>query len=99
YYSLAGVFASTDYKEYVLTGEGDIDDAAVSDPTDKMAREKKKDPRKPVIHALAEGAKPANLRIHVRGNPANLGEEAPRRFLAVLTGDAAPAFTRGSGRL
>src|SRR5262249_12377155 len=53
YYSLAGVFASTDYKEYVLTGDGEIDEAAVSDPTDKMARDKKKDaPRKPVLHAL-----------------------------------------------
>jgi mono/diheme cytochrome c family protein len=100
YYSLAGVFASTDYKEYVLTPDGGIDAKAVSDPTDKMARDKKKDAtRKPVVHALAEGAKPANLRVAVRGNPANLGEEAPRRFLTVLTGEKAPAFTDGSGRL
>jgi mono/diheme cytochrome c family protein len=100
YYSLAGVFAGTDYREYVLTPEGGIDDKASADPTDKMARDKKKDePRKPVLHALVEGAKPANMRVHVRGNPANLGEEAPRRFLAVLAGDDPPPFTKGSGRL
>jgi hypothetical protein len=98
YYSLSGVFASTDYKEYVLAGEG-IDEKAVSDPTDKMARDKKKDPRKPVIHALTDGSKPANLKVHIRGNSATLGEEAPRRFLAVLSRDEPPAFKNGSGRL
>jgi len=99
YYSLAGIFASTDYKEFVLSGDR-IDEAAVSDPTDKMAREnKKKDPRKPVVHSLTEGAKPANLKVHIRGNPGTLGEEAPRRFLAVLAGDESPEFKKGSGRL
>src|SRR5207247_797435 len=58
-----------------------------------------KGPRKPVIHALAEGPKPANMRVHVRGNSANLGDEAPRRFLAILAGDSPPPFTDGSGRL
>jgi mono/diheme cytochrome c family protein/cytochrome c553 len=100
YYSLAGVFASTDYREYVLTADGGIDEKAVSDPTDKMSRDKKdKEPRKPVLHALTEGAKQADMRVHVRGNPANLGEEAPRRFLAVLAKDEPPAFKLGSGRL
>jgi mono/diheme cytochrome c family protein len=98
YYSLAGVFASTDYKEFVLAG-GRIDDKAVSDPTDKMARDKKKDPRKPVVHSLVEGAKPTDLKVHVRGNPATLGEEAPRRFLGILAGDNPPRFQKGSGRL
>lgn len=100
YYSLAGVFASTDYKEYVLTPDGGIDEKAVSDPTDKMVRDKKKNaPRKPVIHSLAEGAKPTDLKVHLRGNPATLGETAPRRFLAILAGDNAPPFSQGSGRL
>ena len=39
------------------------------------------------------------MRVHIRGNPANLGDEAPRRFLAILSGDNAPPFTKGSGRL
>ena len=98
YYSLAGIFASTDYKEYVLAGDG-IDETTVQDPTDKMARDKKKDPRKPVVHSLTEAAKPANLKVHIRGNPATLGEEAPRRFLAILAGNDAPEFKSGSGRL
>jgi hypothetical protein len=96
YYSLAGVFGSTDYKEHVVATNGEIDDKATQDPTDRTKDKKK--PRKPVVHALKEG-KPANLKVHVRGNPATLGEEAPRRFLAILAGDDAPPFTQGSGRL
>ena len=99
YYSLAGVFSSTGYKEHVLTADGGIDAQATSDPTDKMVRDKSKDARKPVVHALAEGPNPANMRVHLRGNPANLGDEAPRRFLAVLAGDDPPPFKTGSGRL
>ena len=53
----------------------------------------------PVTHALAEGPSPANMKIHLRGNPATPGAEAPRRFLAILAGDEAPAFSKGSGRL
>ncbi len=96
YYSLAGVFASTDYREYVVGASGDLDDKATQEPTDRTKDKKK--PRKPVVHALKEG-KPTNLKVHVRGNPATLGEEAPRRFLAILGGDEAPAFKEGSGRL
>src|SRR5262249_12891177 len=99
YYSLAGIFSSSDYKEHVLTPEGGIDEKAVQEPTDKMAKDKKKDPRKPVIHSLAEGAKTADLKVHIRGNPATLGEDAPRRFLTVLAGDDPPRSAKGSGRL
>ncbi|MCI0457607.1 MAG: DUF1549 and DUF1553 domain-containing protein, partial [Gemmataceae bacterium] len=99
YYGLAGIFASTDYREYVLTPGGGIDDKAVSSPTDKMIRAKDKKPRVPVIHALKEGTRIANLRVNLRGNPNNLGDEAPRRFLGILAGDTPPPFTQGSGRL
>ncbi len=34
-----------------------------------------------------------------RGNPANPGDEVPRRFLSVITGPEAPPFAKGSGRL
>src|SRR5262249_23929813 len=57
-----------------------------------------KQPRRPVVHALKEG-KPVNLKVHLRGNPATLGEEAPRRFLSVLAGDRPQPFQQGSGRL
>jgi hypothetical protein len=61
---------------------------------------KKEAPAKyPVTHGLAEGSTIANMRVHLRGNPATLGEEAPRRFLSVLCRDDAPSFAQGSGRL
>ncbi len=52
----------------------------------------------PIAHGLAETA-PANMKIFLRGNPAKLGDEAPRRFLKVLAGDEPAKFTQGSGRL
>src|SRR5256714_4139257 len=39
------------------------------------------------------------MKVHVRGNPATLGEEAPRGFLSILAGDKHEPFTKGSGRL
>ncbi len=50
-------------------------------------------------HALADTPSAGNIRILLRGNPETPGEEAPRKFLAILAGDNAPAFTKGSGRL
>jgi hypothetical protein len=96
YYALAGVFASTNYREYVLTSSGEIDDKAP--PPAAKGKKKKPGPRRPVIHSLAEG-KAVNLRVHLRGDPARLGEEAPRHFLSILAGDRPPPFTSGSGRL
>lgn len=108
YYSLMGIFSSTDYKEYVLNPDGAIDDKVTQLPTDKEAEKKdpkdeKKDPkldkRKSVLHALAEGNKQKNARVRIRGNSGNLGDEAPRRFLRILTSDNPPPFKNGSGRL
>jgi len=59
---------------------------------------KKALPKIPVIHALAEGT-PANMKVYLRGNPATPGEEAPRRFLAILSGETREPFAQGSGRL
>ena len=52
----------------------------------------------PIAHSLQEG-KPANLQIRLRGSPTELGDEAPRGFLAVLSLSAAKPFEQGSGRL
>jgi hypothetical protein len=52
------------------------------------------------VMGLADDPKPHNMRINVRGNPKNLGEEVPRGFPAILAGtsrDPQP-FTEGSGR-
>ncbi|HYI92893.1 MAG TPA: PSD1 and planctomycete cytochrome C domain-containing protein [Bryobacteraceae bacterium] len=53
----------------------------------------------PFLHVIEDVEKPKNLKVHIRGNPENLGEEAPRAFLSVLCeGDPRP-FANGSGRL
>lgn len=51
------------------------------------------------IQGIAESPKARNLRVHLRGNPDNLGEEVPRRFIAVLSQGEPVPFTTGSGRL
>ncbi len=48
---------------------------------------------------MADDPQPHNVRVFIRGNPNNLGDEAPRRFLACLAGQDAPPFVDGSGRL
>ena len=66
----------------------------------ELDRLKKSAPAKySVIHAVADSASPSNLRVHLRGNPANLGDEVPRRFLSVVSTGVAKPFRQGSGRL
>jgi hypothetical protein len=48
--------------------------------------------------AIADGTG-ENDRVHIRGNVATLGAEAPRRFLEVCSGAIQPAPAAGSGRL
>jgi len=52
------------------------------------------------VHAviLEDRATQRNPRVFVRGNPANKGDEVPRRFLEVLSGDKSRLFVQGSGR-
>jgi hypothetical protein len=56
-----------------------------------------KDP--PELMAMADAPQPFNVRVFVRGNPHNQGDEAPRRFLPCLAGENPQPFTEGSGRL
>jgi mono/diheme cytochrome c family protein len=51
------------------------------------------------VHGVQDAEKPANLKLAIRGNPMRLGDEVPRRFLTVLSADAPPVLTKGSGRL
>ena len=51
------------------------------------------------LQGIAESPKPRNLRVHLRGNPDNLGEEVPRRFITVLSQAEPVPFKTGSGRL
>ncbi len=48
---------------------------------------------------LTDRQRPSEPRILLRGNPLNLGERVPRRFLGVLSGENRAPFTIGSGRL
>jgi mono/diheme cytochrome c family protein len=93
YYGLAGVFASTAYNEVPLVPPEVVEEAK-RNLTDKEKKNKVQ-PKYPLIHALAE-APAVTMRVHVRGNPATLGDEAPHRFLSILGGQP---FTHGSGRL
>ncbi len=57
----------------------------------------KLDAKFPIAHALSE-SNPIEMKVYVRGNPAKLGEPAPRRFPRILAGDAPTPFGTGSGR-
>jgi len=50
-------------------------------------------------HVLADGPKPADAPILIRGQAEAPGQVVPRRFLEVLSGSNRPAFKKGSGRL
>jgi hypothetical protein len=97
YYALAGIVASTEYVQVSL--EPGKEGQVIPIDTNQKGAKKNAAPPVPFIHALQEAAKPVTLRVHVRGNPATLGEEAPHRFLTVLATEEAPPFGQGSGRL
>ncbi|MBI5758430.1 MAG: DUF1553 domain-containing protein [Planctomycetales bacterium] len=54
-------------------------------------------PKYATSHSLKEGS-PTNLKLHLRGNHKDLGDEVPRRFLTVLSPAEPAAFGDGSGR-
>ncbi|MBL8174277.1 MAG: PSD1 domain-containing protein [Bryobacterales bacterium] len=61
--------------------------------------QKKLEPYYPYVHGVRDAENVTELRISVRGNPENLGEVAPRRFLSVLAAEDAKPFRKGSGRM
>ena len=85
YYALYGIFDSTKYPF-----PGSEEHKAPSDFP--------KLPTGEPVYAVGEGT-PHNVHIHKRGDPTNLGPEAPRRFLQILGGQPLPAACKGSGRL
>jgi hypothetical protein len=126
YYALAGVFASTKYKEYPVAPKEAVEaydksQALIKSKTAALQAERRKEkkdqarikmlaaeleklkkeapPPYPVIHTLTDVATPTNLKVAIRGNPENLGEEAPRQFLSVLSDGTPEPFQKGSGRL
>ncbi len=56
-------------------------------------------PEYPFLQTIRDVKNPGNMRILLRGSPDSPGEEAPRRFLAILSPGERKPFTKGSGRL
>jgi cytochrome c553 len=89
YYSLAGIFRSTEVFRDENRNASMWQEWAVPESFWKWV----------VVMAPKEG-KPADLRIHIRGNRLTLGAIAPRRFLQIIAGEGhAPIQTKQSGRL
>ncbi|MFO0871448.1 MAG: PSD1 and planctomycete cytochrome C domain-containing protein [Pirellulales bacterium] len=70
--------------------------AALATLTSRRGELAARRPVVPLAYAVAEGT-PHHARIQRRGEPADLGDEVPRKFLDVLGGQAVTA-TAGSGR-
>jgi hypothetical protein len=56
-------------------------------------------PAYPFWHVLKDSDQPHNVKVAIRGDASNRGEEAPRRFLSILCDGAPEPFRNGSGRL
>ena len=56
-------------------------------------------PQFPYLSIIEDLPAPVNLHVYIRGNAQNPGEEAPRRFLRILSDGEPQPFTKGSGRL
>ncbi len=66
----------------------------------RLARlEKELPPQYAFLHTIEDSSKPADIRVQIRGDANNLGDVAPRRFLAILSHGERPLFHSGSGRL
>ena len=52
----------------------------------------------PMAYAMSEGT-PHDVKIQLRGEPTNPGNDTPRGFVSVMGNSSLPAGTQGSGRL
>ena len=89
YYSLAGIFMSTetlaDREMFSMWWQYPVLEIPGGEKVTAMAPK--------------EG-QPTDLRVHIRGNHDNLGEEAPRGFLRIIAGNQPPGIgDQESGRL
>lgn len=55
--------------------------------------------RYPYLQTISDKKKLTEMRVNIRGDRNNLGDPAPRRFLAILSPEERQPFTKGSGRL
>ena len=61
--------------------------------------QKKLQPYYPFAHGVTDAQTPTNIQVAQRGDPYNLGDEAPRHFLSVLSETDPKPFANGSGRM
>jgi hypothetical protein len=62
--------------------------------------EKALPPKYAYVHGVRDIEEPADLQVHLRGNPNRLGDAVPRGFLSVLgPPEGRATFSKGSGRL
>jgi len=73
-------------RDQLIQLRGDFEDAKKTAP-----------PMYAVAHSYTE-AKAEDMRVFVRGNPAQEREVAPRRFLRILAGEDRDHYSQGSGR-
>jgi cytochrome c553 len=66
---------------------------------DIEAMQKALPPKYAYVHGVRDLEKPADLQVHLRGNPMRLGDTVPRGFLSVLSPAERVTFASGSGRL
>ena len=66
---------------------------------DIEAFKKSMPPQYPYAYGLADKAEPETVKVHLRGSPYSLGDDAPRSFLSILSEGEPAEFKNGSGRL
>ncbi|MBI2679436.1 MAG: PSD1 domain-containing protein [Candidatus Solibacter usitatus] len=81
-------FLEGEWKEHLTAMRADLD-----------ALKKAMPPEYPYLHTVQDVEQPKDIRVQIRGNPDNLGDEAPRRFLMILSDGEPKHFAKGSGRL
>src|SRR5262249_12858700 len=81
-------FLTGEWKDYLVSMRKELTELKRSMP-----------PEYPFLHTVRDKAKPENAHVAIRGNPDDLGEEAPRRFLQILCNATPQPFSKGSGRL
>jgi cytochrome c553 len=90
---------ATDLADRLKKAKGN--EAKLATLREEEARLKAAAPPEPtLVMAVKDEAQPANLRLHVRGDPHHLGDEIPRGVLSVLAGAGRPTMPPSqSGRL
>lgn len=73
-------------------------DKLIRDLESKRSKAQKERPDVEFAYAVTD-EKPANAKIHERGDPKSLGPEVPRKFLDILGGATLPPDEKTSGRL